>query len=36
MVELAKSFPPGVKYDIIYNPTDYIQQSVNAVVEHHS
>jgi hydrophobe/amphiphile efflux-1 (HAE1) family protein len=32
MVELAKSFPPGVKYDIIYNPTDFIQQSVDAVV----
>jgi hydrophobe/amphiphile efflux-1 (HAE1) family protein len=32
MVEIAKSFPPGVKYDIIYNPTDFIQQSVNAVV----
>ncbi len=33
MAELSKSFPPGVKYDIIYNPTDFIQQSVNAVVE---
>jgi len=33
MEEISKNFPPGVKYDIIYNPTDYIQQSVNAVVE---
>ena len=32
MAELSKSFPPGVKYDIIYNPTDFIQQSVDAVV----
>ncbi len=33
MEEISKNFPPGIKYDIIYNPTDYIQQSVNAVVE---
>ncbi len=32
MVELSKSFPSGLKYDIIYNPTDFIQQSVDAVV----
>ena len=32
MAELSKSFPPGIKYTIIYNPTDYIQQSVDAVV----
>ncbi len=32
MAELSKSFPAGVKYDIIYNPTDFIQQSVDAVV----
>jgi|CXWK01.1.fsa_nt_gi hydrophobe/amphiphile efflux-1 (HAE1) family protein len=32
MAELSKSFPAGLKYDIIYNPTDYIQQSVDAVV----
>jgi len=31
MEELSKGFPPGVKYDIVYNPTDFIQQSVNAV-----
>jgi hydrophobe/amphiphile efflux-1 (HAE1) family protein len=33
MAEIAKNFPPGVQYDIIYDPTDYIQQSVNAVVQ---
>ncbi len=32
METLSKSFPPGVKYDIIYNPTEFIQQSVDAVV----
>lgn len=32
MEELSKSFPPGVEYAIVYNPTDYIQESVNAVV----
>jgi hydrophobe/amphiphile efflux-1 (HAE1) family protein len=29
---LAKRFPPGIKHDIIYNPTQFIQQSVDAVV----
>src|ERR1700732_3966189 len=33
MAELAKRFPPGVKYAIVYNPTQFIQESVNAVVE---
>ena len=33
MVELSKNFPPGLTYTIIYNPTDFIQQSVNAVVQ---
>ncbi|MCC7251790.1 multidrug efflux RND transporter permease subunit [Hyphomicrobium sp.] len=32
MAELSKGFPPGIKYDIIYNPTEFIQQSVDAVV----
>ena len=31
MRELSKRFPPGLKYDIIYNPTQFIQQSVDAV-----
>ena len=33
MDELSKSFPPGLKYTIIYNPTEFIQQSVDAVTE---
>jgi len=33
MAQLSKRFPPGVKYDIVYNPTQFIQESVNAVVE---
>ncbi len=31
MDELAKRFPPGLKYTIVYNPTEFIQQSVEAV-----
>src|SRR5580704_1240845 len=31
MDELAKRFPPGLKYTIVYNPTQFIQQSVDAV-----
>jgi len=33
MKTVSARFPPGVKYDIVYNPTEFIQQSVNAVVE---
>jgi hydrophobe/amphiphile efflux-1 (HAE1) family protein len=33
MDELAKDFPPGLKHTIIYNPTEFIQQSVDAVRE---
>ena len=32
MEELSKSFPDGLKYTIIYNPTEFIQQSVDAVL----
>src|SRR3954471_4826763 len=32
MEELKKGFPKGLDYDIIYNPTEFIQQSVNAGV----
>jgi hydrophobe/amphiphile efflux-1 (HAE1) family protein len=32
MEELKKGFPKGLDYDIIYNPTEFIQQSVNEVV----
>ncbi|MDO9412304.1 MAG: multidrug efflux RND transporter permease subunit [Pseudolabrys sp.] len=30
---MAKEFPPGLQYGILYNPTEFIQQSVNAVIE---
>jgi len=33
MDELARDFPEGLKYTIVYNPTEFIQQSVNAVIE---
>ncbi|HRQ28320.1 efflux RND transporter permease subunit, partial [Hyphomicrobium sp.] len=28
MAQLAKNFPEGVAYDIVYNPTEFIQESV--------
>ena len=33
MEELKKSFPPGVDYTVVYNPTEFIQASVDAVIE---
>ncbi len=33
MDKLAKRFPPGIKHAIVYNPTQFIQQSVSAVEE---
>ncbi len=33
MDTVAKRFPPGIKYTIVYNPTEFIQQSVDAVIE---
>jgi multidrug efflux pump len=33
MDQLSKSFPAGVKHAIVYNPTEFIQQSVDAVRE---
>jgi len=33
MDQLAEDFPEGLKYTIVYNPTEFIQQSVNAVIE---
>jgi hydrophobe/amphiphile efflux-1 (HAE1) family protein len=33
MVEASKRFPKGLKYDIVYDPTQFIQQSVDAVME---
>jgi HAE1 family hydrophobic/amphiphilic exporter-1 len=31
MEELKQSFPPGIAYTIVYNPTQFIAESVNAV-----
>ena len=31
MEEIAPDFPQGVGYEIIYNPTEFIEESVNAV-----
>jgi hydrophobe/amphiphile efflux-1 (HAE1) family protein len=33
MEQLSQRFPPGLKYTIVYNPTEFIQQSVDAVQE---
>jgi len=33
MAELSKSFPSGLKYDIVYNPTVFISESVDAVIQ---
>ncbi|RUO99159.1 efflux RND transporter permease subunit [Hyphomicrobium sp.] len=32
MKEISKNFPPGIEYAIVYNPTEFIQQSVDAVI----
>src|SRR5882672_6469815 len=33
MEQLSKNFPDGLKYNIVYNPTQFIQQSIDAVTE---
>src|SRR6266545_3890460 len=33
MDRLSQRFPPGIKHAIVYNPTEFIQQSVKAVTE---
>ncbi|MGH6749139.1 MAG: efflux RND transporter permease subunit [Methyloceanibacter sp.] len=33
MAELSKSFQSGLRYDIVYNPTIFISQSVEAVIQ---
>jgi hydrophobe/amphiphile efflux-1 (HAE1) family protein len=33
MADASKRFPTGLKYDIVYDPTQFIQQSVDAVEE---
>jgi hydrophobe/amphiphile efflux-1 (HAE1) family protein len=32
MQELGRSFPEGLRYDIVYNPTEFIAESVSEVV----
>ena len=33
MDRLASSFPPGLGYSVVYNPTEFIQFSIDAVIE---
>lgn len=33
MDELSQNFPQGVAFDVIYNPTEFIEKSVNAVYQ---
>jgi HAE1 family hydrophobic/amphiphilic exporter-1 len=33
MDELSKSFPPGMAYRVVYNTTEFIQQSVDEVIK---
>ena len=33
MEELSKSFPSGLRYDIVYNPTVFISDSIEAVLQ---
>ena len=33
MTELSASFPTGLRYDIVYNPTEFIAESVNEVIK---
>ncbi|WP_420002520.1 efflux RND transporter permease subunit [Arenibacterium sp. LLYu02] len=30
--DLSKDFPEGLAYDVIYNPTEFIQESIDAVI----
>ncbi|MFI5000104.1 MAG: efflux RND transporter permease subunit [Reyranellales bacterium] len=33
MERLKKDFPPGLDYTVVYNPTEFIQASISAVIE---
>ncbi|NDC56568.1 MAG: hydrophobe/amphiphile efflux-1 family RND transporter, partial [Alphaproteobacteria bacterium] len=33
MQEISKTFPKGIEYRIVYNPTDFIQQSIEEVLK---
>ncbi|OWT74638.1 MULTISPECIES: efflux RND transporter permease subunit [unclassified Achromobacter] len=32
MADLAKDFPPGVKFDVVYDPTQFVRASIEAVI----
>ena len=32
MAEMSRNFPTGLAYDIVYNPTEFIAQSIQAVI----
>src|SRR3546814_11741751 len=33
MERLKQDFPPGLDYDVVYNPTQFIAESIDAVYE---
>ncbi len=33
MSEMSQEFPQGIGYEIAYNPTDYVEQSIDEVIE---
>jgi hydrophobe/amphiphile efflux-1 (HAE1) family protein len=33
MKELSRSFPPGLEYRVVYNPTVFVEKSIEAVIE---
>src|SRR5262245_60928043 len=33
MAELSQSFPQGLRYDIVYNPTEFIAESIREVIK---
>jgi HAE1 family hydrophobic/amphiphilic exporter-1 len=32
MKDMSTRFPPGIKYDVVYNPTDFIAKSIDEVI----
>ncbi len=32
MAELSRTFPPGITYEVVYDPTQFISESIDAVV----
>jgi hydrophobe/amphiphile efflux-1 (HAE1) family protein len=33
MIEMSNDFPQGIGYEIAYNPTDYVEQSIDEVIQ---